>query len=813
MTARTLIVALILAAFGLPLSGCGAGSSSSGGSGEGGGGSGLSISLVSPSVIMVGLPQGEVWVSGTGFTSESQVWIDGEPASQTILTAPGTLEVEVSLSLSATVGVHKFAVQNGTQVSNTLPYTVYAPQQGALVMQATPGFLVGGNITAIIVSADVNGDGLADAIMAGPPLSNSESIAILYGQTDGLLSQPQYIPLPAILWALAVGDVDGNGKPDLVAVTGDPGASSISVSVLSGDGHGNFQPPVVQQTLTGIFPGPAYLADMDGDGQLDLVLAVEQLSGTSTNIVWLKNTGGSFAAPVTLATTCCRGFAVANFNVDGEPDVVYEAASTQTMHILLNQGSGKFKDQAVAGMNGVAGVPNVMDFNLDGIADVVLEVSESNGDQLYSFKGNGDGSFTQVAVLNTPPLTQLVTGDFDHDGFPDLAGPGPDEPFELVYFFGDGQGNFVTQAVVGPAGEYAAAGDFNGDGIPDVVVPDGYGFVSLSLGRTNRNFPSPVALSPATVTNVSAGDINGDGLPDIMVGGDVINDIPGTVFLNQGNNSFQLAAYTNPFTGVLADLTGKGVADLLGGPVAGLEIWPNNGTPDFSSSPIRISNSTSGPFTVVDMDLDGCPDIVTADGQVFYGNCAYQFTPLVLSNSNWGPYVVGDFKGDGTLDIVTSAAGTFLNTGGRTFQQVTNNTLPLINGALAVVGDFNGDGKDDVALNLPGVGSIAIYYSNGDGTFYQATVLDDPGGPAAMVAGDFNGDGRIDLAVGLLGSEQLCILFNAGGGEFTRSFFASGASTGTMATSDFNNDGKPDLVLGNFVYDFAPPNVNVMFHQ
>ena len=82
-----------------------------------------------------------------------------------------------------------------------------------------------------------------------------------------------------------------------------------------------------------------------------------------------------------------------------------------------------------------------------------------------------------------------------------------------------------------------------------------------------------------------------------------------------------------------------------------------------------------------------------------------------------------------------------------------------------------------------------------------------------MVAGDFNGDGRIDLAVGLLGSEQLCILFNAGGGEFTRSFFASGASTGTMATSDFNNDGKPDLVLGNFVYDFAPANVNVMFHQ
>ena len=145
------------------------------------------------------------------------------------------------------------------------------------------------------------------------------------------------------------------------------------------------------------------------------------------------------------------------------------------MHILLNQGGGKFHDQVVSGLNGVVGVTNVLDFNLDGIPDLVVEARQ----QLYSFKGNGDGSFTQVAVLATPPPNQLVTGDFDHDGFPDLAGPGPDEPFEMLYFFGDGHGNFVAQPVVGPGGQYAAVGDFNGDGIPDVVVPDGYGFVSL----------------------------------------------------------------------------------------------------------------------------------------------------------------------------------------------------------------------------------------------------------------------------------------------------------------------------------------------
>lgn len=79
--------------------------------------------------------------------------------------------------------------------------------------------------------------------------------------------------------------------------------------------------------------------------------------------------------------------------------------------------------------------------------------------------------------------------------------------------------------------------------------------------------------------------------------------------------------------------------------------------------------------------------------------------------------------------------------------------------------------------------------------------------------GDFKGDGRLDIAVGLLGSEQVCILFNAGGGEFTWSFFASGASAVAMTSSDLNRDGKPDLVIGNTVVIYAPPNVDVMFHQ
>jgi hypothetical protein len=290
----------------------------------------------------------------------------------------------------------------------------------------------------------------------------------------------------------------------------------------------------VQQTFPGLFPGPSSLADLDGDGKPDLVLGVQQSSGVSGSLVWLKNTGGGFAPPTTLVATTPgnnKHFAIADFNGDGKLDILYSLdGSPASFHLLLNQGNAQFTDQAVAALNGIVGIPIAIDFNLDHIPDVVVAVPTSTGAQLYSFAGNGNGTFTQVASISTPPLGQLVVGDFDHDGFHDLAGPGVRDPARMTYFFGDGHGNFSQQQVVGPEGQFAAVCDFNGDGIPDVVVPDNISFVSLSLGRKNRNFSQPLALTPALVTGVATGDINGDGLPEIFAAGFSESSTPGTIF-------------------------------------------------------------------------------------------------------------------------------------------------------------------------------------------------------------------------------------------------------------------------------------------
>ncbi len=831
----SILLAVLLA---MALSGCGGGGSSTGSAGStgrgGGGGGGtpsLAISALGPSAVMVGAPILMVTVLGQGFDGSAQVFIDGQLAVNTTYVDSGTVQAQVSIhvdTFNANVGTHQFSVHSGGHVSNTLTYTVYAPQQGPLVMDAIPGFLVGegANDSPFIVAADTNGDGLADIVMPGPGVSNSLTIAILDGQADGTLSAPHYIPVPIPPYALAVGDVDGNGTADLVSITTD-NASLTTVSILWGDGHGNFEQPVTQQTFDGIFPsGPARLVDLNGDGKPGLILSVQQRTGLLYSLLWLQNTGSGFAAPVMLATQAGNNpdFSVGDFNQDGKPDILYVAAD-RSFHTLLNQGNGQFSDQPTAGLTGIFGLANVLDFNLDGIPDIVVQLSSNSGSQLLSFEGNGNASFTQVASLELPAQIRLVAGDFDHDGFPDLAGAVGHEPAELLFLWGDGTGKFTPQPLIGPYGQYAAVGDFNGDGLPDVVVADRFNFVSLALGRTDRNFPSALVLAtPAVAGALSAGDVNGDGLPEIFVGGIYDpNDgaiFPGSMYLNSGNSSFQLVAQTDASSFAIADMTGKGLFDLIGGSANGnLEIWPNNRSLDFSSvSPITVAGQPPS-FVKADMDGDGFPDIVSscqtvdcvAPGKILYGNGSYGFTSVTVPNMS-PPFVVGDFDGDGKLDIAT-ANRTLLNMGGRTFRDVENSNLNLGFGTSVLVADFNGDGKDDVALYDQGDVRIVIYYSRGDGTFYQGAIVDPGSEPGAFFAGDFDGDGRIDLAVGSQSSYQVCILFNQGNGQFTRSFFAPGAFGAPIIAADLNRRGKMDLVIENYQLSFAPPNVNVLFHK
>ena len=813
MTTRN-FPALLTVALASALAGCGGGSSS--------GGTSPppppppppptpSISTVAPASVTLGVLLGTFTVLGSNFNGGSEVFIDGQPAVYTNRIDSGTLEVTLSDSVSSTLGTHQVTVQTSSGTSNTSPFTVYTPQLVPPVMNALPAYLVGNeNDPPSVVVGDVNGDGYADVLV---PIWNDNEIAILNGNADGSLSPPQYLSVVQA-YAVAVADMNGDGKADLISISSDNFQTSTA-SILLGDGHGNFQPATSQQTVNGAYPSVIGITDMDGDGQPDLVLTLQAPTGYD-NLVWLKNTGnGSFAPPVALASVIFPGVALADFNQDGKPDLLYGLINTSTgitvFHLLVNQGGGNFTDQVAAGLNGISGPVTAIDFNLDGTPDLAVQQTllGSSTTTLYSFRGNGDGSFTQVASMNIPLPYTLVAGDFDHDGFPDLAGPNGSQ---IMYLFGDGNGNFTQQPIVGPEGSAIGVGDINGDGLPDVVVDDRINFVGVSLGRKDRNFPSPLTLSLPSWGFITLGDVNGDGLPDIFVGGvdDPVDSLflPGTVYVNQGNNSFVPGASTDPSSFAVENLTGSGVVDLVGTTNNSLVIWPNNGAGGFSSSPITVPTlSSPGPIHVADIDGDGHPDIVTVN-EILFGDGSYQFTPVPLTiGSN---FVVGDFNGDGRPDIL-SGNSVFLNMGNRAFQTVATN---LPQGYSVAVGDFNGDGKDDLVLS-DGSTVFQIWYSKGDGTFYQSALLGlgDQVQAGAFEVGDFNGDGRIDLAVSLYPTNEVAMFFNQPGGQFMLSYFVSGPGAFDMRFGDLNRNGKLDLVLETYPPLNPPTTAEVVFHQ
>ncbi|MGP0019745.1 MAG: FG-GAP repeat domain-containing protein [Candidatus Sulfotelmatobacter sp.] len=826
MTLSILLRTAGIVALGAILASC------SGNSGSSGGGGGLVITAVSPSSQMISSAVGTgtfiFEIYGHDFTSQMQVMIDGQPTATTTFGDSHTLFAQVNVNYSSFLGTHQFTVTDGTTTSNPVPFTLYLPKLGPSVMQAIPSYLVGNESDPTFVAVgDLNGDGYADVVMQAPQYQIG--LTILYGQSDGSLALPQYLATSSP-YACVISDVDGNGTADIVMVSTDNSSISTLTTLLN-DGQGNFQPATGTTTFSDLYPSSLQFADIDGDGKPDAVLvAIDENVGVQ--LLWFKNLGGgNFGEPAVITSSVAPDnsvYAIADVNGDGRPDIlysVYNASGPEPIHTLINQGNGQFSDTPTAGLNGVTGPFFVFDFNLDGKPDLVVQVPTSEGITFEAFAGDGDGTFSLAASTNIgAPFAgfafQLAAGDFDHDGFPDMVGTdGTTTPSHIVYFFGDGKGNFTPLNVVGPQGSLLAVADVNGDGIPDVIVPDRFNFVSVSLGRKDRGFPSLLALTPATSNSPSAGDINGDGRPEIFVGGDSFGGVQGTVFQNLGNGAFQVGAYTNQDSNALADLTGRGVMDLIGGSSdVNLQIWPNNGTFGFSSSSISIPPPVTGPFTVADMDKDGHPDIVQIGG-ILYGNSNYQFTPVALPDT-FETYAIGDFNGDGLPDIASDTF-VFLNTGDRTFKAVNAGVgAPnLSQGSMAVVADFNGDGFDDIAIAWPQNSGVFIYYSRGDGTFYLGAVLDTGqlvgGNPGALclAVGDFDGDGHPDIAAGLWDSQQLVIFFNNGAGEYARSFLGAGAMSIGLTSSTLVHAGKPDLVIANFNVDFAAANVNVMFHQ
>ena len=287
-------------------------------------------------------------------------------------------------------------------------------------------------------------------------------------------------PQSLALGALALADVNGDGKPDIAVID----RHGYSVSVLLGNGNGTLQ---TQNTFsTGPFsPNSLAAGDVNGDGIPDFVLA-----GHNELIVLLGNSNGTFQAPEFFPTGPHPASAViADVNGDGKPDIVVANQYAYSVSVLLGNGNGTFQPQqtfvTIAGPYSVA----IGDVNGDGILDIVVGNSPPSQSAVCVLLGNGNGTFQT-------PLSFATGGAF-------------------------------VKAV--------AIGDLNGDGKPDLVVANADPGLAILLGNGNGTFQTPQSLPAIDDRPVALGDVNGDGRLDLV--------FEYGVLLNSANGNFTGQAF------------------------------------------------------------------------------------------------------------------------------------------------------------------------------------------------------------------------------------------------------------------------------
>lgn len=362
---------------------------------------------------------------------------------------------------------------------------------------------------------------------------------------------PSFVQGPSLvpetsLTGLVAGDFNGDGKVDLAATD----SATNRVDVLLGNGDGTFSAPV--QYPVGASPVAISTGDFNGDGRLDL--AVANFNSHNVSIL-LGNGGGTFQAAVNVPLddfAYPTGMAVADLNGDGKRDLILAYFNSGRVAVLLGRGDGTF-DNAVTYPTGAPPVTSVAsgaytvaagDFNGDGIPDVVATNAGRIGDPLAPgsrisgsisvLLGNGDGTLQAGRVQYLPAFPYVAAvGDFNGDGNADVAvanhGAPSGEPqvSGVSVLLGRGDGTFQDPSNfdAGAAPLDVALGDFNGDGRADLVVTDqgnspnySDGGVSVLFGKGDGTFQPAVTLNPGVPSrSVAVGDFNSDGQVDLAV--------------------------------------------------------------------------------------------------------------------------------------------------------------------------------------------------------------------------------------------------------------------------------------------------------
>ncbi|HEY2364220.1 MAG TPA: FG-GAP-like repeat-containing protein [Candidatus Angelobacter sp.] len=406
-----------------------------------------------------------------------------------------------------------------------------------------------------------------------------------------------------------VGDLNGDGKPDVVATDG----VQPRIGIFLNTGNGSLGPGTFFSV--GSPANAVWLADFNSDGHLD-ILAV-----TSPKLQILFGDGkGGFGAPITIPQSGIPAVGptvVADFNGDGFPDIAFAYSSPNpTLAVLFDDGHGGFSlslPHLIAIQSGNGGIPLslfVVDANNDGLPDLVTNTGAINI-VANSFLSINDGQGGFIATQLASDAIVQSFGDFNSDGNIDFFAPGTNGAH--MFLFGDGQGGILYSpsqrtCFNQPEGQFGI--DFDHNQTTDLV-----GGV-YTPGNGHGGFGDSIGLSPDPINPVAVADFNADGRPDLVLIGPgpassiFLNNVATPVSISASSNIRNIASVFNTNASQPVTLTAF-MNSFCGVPTGSVTF--TDGTTTLGSAPVNI-------YGVASMDTTFPTGGTHAIGAAFTGN-------------------------------------------------------------------------------------------------------------------------------------------------------------------------------------------------